>query len=119
MLNAVDQNYVVVLEDLVDDAVVASPSRPESFEFSEKRLAEPLRILGDRPQDRLECSGPHLLGQAMEMPESLGGDLDLVQRTVSDRVSQAQPLSLSRLGTRPAKRLHELVVAKDVEALLE
>ena len=103
MLNAVDEDDFLSLQDLVDDAVVATSGRPEAFEFSEEWLAEPLRIVGDRPQDRLERSGPHLLGQALEMPETLGGDLDLVHRPASDVVPQAQPLALGRLGTRTAQ----------------
>ena len=37
-----NQNALVVFEDLVDDAVTATPCRPETLEFANQRLAEPV-----------------------------------------------------------------------------
>ena len=119
MLHTVDDDDSVVLDNLVDDPVVASPSGPKTREFAEKRLAEPPRVGGDRSQDRLEGGGSHLLRQAFEMPEALWGDHYLVQPAASDVVSQAQPLTFSGLDTRSAQRLHELGVTENVEALLK
>lgn len=119
MLDPVDDDDLVILEDLVDDPVLAPSGGPEPFQFAEEWLAEPLRVAGDRPQDRLECGGPDLIGKAAEMPETFGCDLDLVQRTTSEVIRQPQPLALGGFGSRPTQRLHQFVVAKDVEAFLE
>jgi hypothetical protein len=100
MLPTVDDDDSVAFGGLVDDPVVASPSGPETLEFAQKRLAEPRRVGGDGSQDRFEGSGSHLPGQVFEMPEALGGDLDLVQQAASDAVSQAHPLAFRGLDAR-------------------
>jgi hypothetical protein len=41
MLHSVDENDLIVFEDLIDDAVCG----PETLERTDKRLAEPLRVL--------------------------------------------------------------------------
>jgi hypothetical protein len=38
MLHTVDQNNLLIFEDLVDDAVVATPRRPQTLEFTNERL---------------------------------------------------------------------------------
>jgi len=50
MQHPVDQDDVLLLEDLVDDPVVATPGRPKTFEFSQERLAEPPRMSAIGPR---------------------------------------------------------------------
>jgi len=97
MLHTVDDDDLVGLDDLVDDPVIASAGGAEAFELAEEGLAEPLRVGGDRSQDRFEGGGSHPLGQSMEMAETFGGDLDFVQVPASDVVPQPQPLAFGCL----------------------
>jgi hypothetical protein len=90
----VDQNDLVVFKDLVDDAIVATPRRPQTLKFTNQWLSEAVRILSDRPEDGFQCSVSHLLGKLVEMAETLSGDLDLVHPATSDVVLEAQPLAL-------------------------
>jgi hypothetical protein len=53
MLHTVDQNDLIVLEDLVDDAVVATSRRPQALESTNQRLAKSVRVLSDRSEDGL------------------------------------------------------------------
>jgi hypothetical protein len=62
MLHAVDQDGLFVLEDLIDDSIVAPSGRVQSFEFSEQRFPEALWVLCDGSENRCECCFPHLLG---------------------------------------------------------
>jgi hypothetical protein len=55
MLHTVDQNDLLVFEDLVDDAVATAAGGPKCFEFTDERLAEPGRVLSDRPEDGPQC----------------------------------------------------------------
>jgi hypothetical protein len=47
-----ESGRVLVLEDLVDDPVVATPRRPQAFEFAEEWLAESSGAVGDGSQGR-------------------------------------------------------------------
>jgi hypothetical protein len=94
VLHSVDQNDLVVIEDLVDDAIVATPRRPETLEFSNERLAEPARVLSDRTVYRLQSSVAHLLRELDEMTETLSRDLDLVHTATSDVIPETDPLAL-------------------------
>ncbi len=94
MLHTVDQNDLVVVEDLVDNAIVATPRRPKTFEFADERFAEPVRILSNRPEYRLQCSMAHLLGESIEMSETLCCDLDFVHPATSDVALEAYPFAL-------------------------
>ena len=86
MLHSVDQNDLVIFEDLVDDAVVATPRRPETLEFSDERLAESVRVVRNRAEDGFQCSVPYLLRELVEMAEALSRDLDPVHPATSDVV---------------------------------
>jgi len=114
-----DQNDLVVFEDLVDDAIVATPRRPETLEFTDERLAQPVRVLGDRPENGLQRSVPHLLRKSVEMLETLSRDLNLVHPVTSDMVPERHTLALLSLAARTPKRLLQIVVFEDIERLLK
>jgi hypothetical protein len=61
VLHAVDQNDLVVFKDLVDDAVVTTSRRPQALRFTNQRLAEPVRVFSDRPEDGLQGGVAHLV----------------------------------------------------------
>jgi len=86
VLHAVDQNNLLVFEDFVDDAVVASARRPEALELADERPAKAVRVVSDRSEDGLQASVSHLLRELVEMTETLSRDLDLVHATTSDVV---------------------------------
>jgi len=75
-----DQDRLVFLEDLVDDAVVTASGRVEALEFTHQWLPEPLRVLGDRPEDSLQSGVSDLVWEPDEVAQTLRGDVDLVQR---------------------------------------
>jgi hypothetical protein len=119
MLHTVDQNDLVVVEDLVDDAIVTAARRPESFDFTDHRLADPIRVVRNRPEDGLKSSVPHLVRELVETTETLSGDLDLVHAATSDVVLEPHTLALLSILARTAKRFHQLIVFQDVEGLFE
>jgi hypothetical protein len=119
MLHAVDQNDLLVFEDLVDDAIVAPSRRPETLEFANQRLAEPIRVLRDRTEDGLQCRVSHLVRELVEMPETLSRDLDLVHAAASDVVPETHPVALFSVSARTPKRIHELIVLEDVKGFLK
>jgi hypothetical protein len=114
VLHTVDQNDLVVFKDLVDNAIVATPRRPETLEFTDEWFAEPVRVLSDRTEDRLQGSVAHLLRELVEMAETLSRDLDLVHPATSDVVAETQTLALFSVPSRTPKRLHQLIVFEDV-----
>jgi len=114
-----DQDDLLVFEDLVDDAIVASSRRPQTLEFTNQRLAETVRVLSDRPEDGLQCGVAHLLRKLVEMTETLSRDLNLVHPATSDVVLETHSLALLSVATRTAKRLHQLIIFEDVEGLFE
>jgi hypothetical protein len=118
MLHTVDQNNFVV-EDLVDDAIVATPRRPEALEFSDEWLAESVRVLSDRTEDRLQSSVAHLLRESIEMTETLSRDLDLVHPATSDVILETHAVTLFSIPARTAKRLHQIVVLEDVQGFFK
>ena len=83
---------------------VDPPGGPEALDFADERLAESVRVVGERSQDRFESGGPDLLGQPAETPETLRRDLDPVQRPASDVILQPQPRAVRRLSARSAQR---------------
>jgi hypothetical protein len=118
-LHAVDQNNLLVFEDFVDDAVVASSRRPQTLELTDQWLAEPVRVLSDRSEDGFQCSVAHLVRKSVEMKEALSRDLDFVHAAASDVVLETQPLALLSVTPRTPKRLHELIILEDVEGLFK
>ena len=119
MLHTVDQNDLVVFEDLVDDAVVATSRRPKTLKFASERLAEPVRVLSNRSEDRLQCSVAHLLRKSIEMTETLSRDLDLVHPATSDVVLERHTIASLSVSARPSKRLHQIVVLEDVQGFFK
>lgn len=119
MVHTVDQNELVIFEDLVDDAIVATSRRPEALEFTDQRFAEPVRVLGDRPEDRLQRGVAHILRELVEMTEPLSRDLDLVHPATSDVVLETHTLAALGFVAGTPKRLHELIVFEDVESFFE
>jgi hypothetical protein len=47
-----DEELVVV--DRVDDAVLASPSRPVALQLEPQRVADPIRVVGERAMDKVD-----------------------------------------------------------------
>jgi hypothetical protein len=119
MLHAVDQNDLLVFKDLIDNAIVATRRWPETFEFADQRFAEPMRVLSDRSEDRLQGSVAHLLGELLEMAETLGCDLDLVHPATSDVILETDPLALFSVPAWPSKWLHQFIVFEDVAGFFE
>lgn len=78
VLDSVDQDDVFIVEDLVDDAVVAAAGGTKTVELADQRLSQPPRVVGDGPEDRLESSLAYLGRQAVEMAQTLSRDLDVV-----------------------------------------
>jgi hypothetical protein len=115
VLHSVDQDDLIVFEDLVDDAVVATPRRPQSLEFTDQRLAESARVLSDRTEDGLQRRVAHLLREFVEMAETLSRNLDLVHPATSDVILQTHAVTFFSIPARTPKRLHQLVVFEEVE----
>ena len=67
MLDSVNQDGLIVIEALVDDAVVAAAGGSETVEFADERFSEPLRILNKWAEDGLQGSVSNLVGQSVEM----------------------------------------------------
>ena len=67
MLYTMNQNNLFFFEDLVDDAVVTAAGRPKPFEFTDQRLFKPVRVLNDRPEDGLQSSVPHVVGETVKV----------------------------------------------------
>lgn len=93
VLDSVDDNGGLRFEDLVDDAVVAASRRAKTLEFAYERFAEPLGVFGDRAEDGLQCGASHLVGESVQMTQTLGSDLDLVHEVASDVIAETQPLT--------------------------
>ncbi len=119
VLHAVDQNDPVGFENLVDGAVVATSRGSEILEFTNERLPEPVRVVSDRPEDGLQSSISYLLGEPVEMMETLRRDPNFVHSSASNVVLEPQPLALFRVSSRPPKRLHEFIVSEDVKGFFE
>ncbi len=119
MLHTVDQNDLVVFEDLVDDAIVAASRRPKTLEFANQRLAKSVWVLSNRSEDGLQRCVAHLLGELVEMTETLGRDLNLVHAAALDVVLERQPLALFSIAARTPKRDHELIVFEDIEGFFK
>ena len=49
VLDPVNHHHLVVFRDCVDDAIVASPGRPEPLELTNERLPQPAWVLGRWP----------------------------------------------------------------------
>ena len=84
VLNPVDDGEPLVLVDLVDDAVVTTAGDSEPFEAAHERLAEPLRVLGERACDGLGDGGEEFLGKPVERSSAFGGDPEVVRPVDSD-----------------------------------
>lgn len=94
MLHSVNQNDVGLIEDLVDDPIVSASSRIEALQFADQWLPEAMWALGDRAEDRLERGVSYLVGEPVEVAETLGRDLDFVHGGVLNVVAQAQAFDL-------------------------
>jgi hypothetical protein len=82
MRRAMDQDDALLLQDLVHDPEVPAPRRVEILELAAKRLAGPLRVEGDRIEDRCEDRGAHLFRQPIEVAARLGRRLDGVRLSI-------------------------------------
>ena len=54
MFDPENVDELLVIVDLIDDAIGAAPSRPESGEFSLKRMSNLSRVLAQRPEQELD-----------------------------------------------------------------
>ena len=97
MLYAMDQDDLVVLDDLIDDPVVPSPSRVQSFELSQQGLPQPVRVVCDWAENRCECCLSYLLGQQVQVLKTLGCDFDLIHVRSLDMFLERQLLTASCL----------------------
>jgi hypothetical protein len=61
MLHAMDQNDLFVFDDLIDDSVVATSGRVQTFQLPKERLPEALWVLRYRTEDRSKCCFSYLL----------------------------------------------------------
>ncbi len=84
---------MLVLEDLVDDAVVTASCRAESLEFTDQWFSKPSGVVGDGPEDSRQGSIPNLVGELVEMAQTLRRDFDLVHGAVSDVVAETKSLA--------------------------
>ena len=90
-----DKDDATRFVDLVDNAELSPASRVEPFELALERLAGSPGILGNRAQDRFHDRGSDFVGQAVEVPETLRRDLNLVGHL--HLILEAEPLSLGCL----------------------
>jgi hypothetical protein len=96
-----DQDDLFLFKDLIDDAVIAPPRRPESSELTDERLSESVWILSNRSEDRLHGRMMDLLRKSTEVTEALGSDLDFVHALASDMVSESHPPAPLSIAPRP------------------
>jgi len=119
VLYPVDDNRKLIFVDLVDDAIVTASCGTQTLEFAHQPLAESLRVVGYWPQDSFQRRDLHLVRQAVEMSQTLGSDLDLIQPVCSDLIAQMLRLAFGRFASRPSQRLHKFFVSGDIERFLE
>ena len=117
MLNAVDQHDLCVVVDLVDDPVIPAPSRPQSRQRANKRLADSARVLGKSAQHQRHGSVADFGRQLVKVSQAFGSDVDVVQ--ASAVVAHPDAFASRRLLARSLNGRHELGVAQDLEGLLE
>jgi len=99
MLNAVDQDDLVVLDDLIDDPVVPASSRVQSLELSYKWLPQPVRVVCDWAENCCECCFSHVLWKPVQMSKTFGCDLDLVHVRFLCVILERKLLTASSLVT--------------------
>ena len=67
MFDAKDVDEPLVIVDLVDHAIGAAPSRPESSEFTLEWMSDPVAVLAERTDQELDdCSG-HTIRKSREL----------------------------------------------------
>jgi len=67
-----------VLNDGVDDPVVAAASRVQANQLITKGFANPERVPDERAEDELDAGRRDLFRQPLQIAGSTSGDLDLV-----------------------------------------
>ena len=97
MLHAMDQNDLFVFDDLIDDSVVATSGRVQTFQLPKERLPGALSVFHNRTEDRSKCRFSYLLRQPVQVPKTLGCDLDLIHTRSLDVVFESQCLPASGL----------------------
>lgn len=98
MLNAVNDDYLVFLDDLVDDPVVPTSSRVESLQFACEGLAQLVGVLSDGPKDGRNSGVTNLVRKPVEVSQAFRCDLDVVHAVMSHMVLQRHGLTACRLG---------------------
>lgn len=78
-----------------------------------------MRLIGEGTEHELDGRGPDLLGESVEMTETLAGDVDLIGRDNSDLVAQPMTFAAGGLMVRSPDGVGELAVAQDVERLFQ
>lgn len=96
----IDRPRVVI--DLVDDAVRPAPSRPESGEFSLKRMSNLLRVLAQRPEQELDDCSSNAFWESSELsfsgrcdsqsPGLVGHSLTLENAGAPDQIDTEDPI---------------------------
>lgn len=80
MFDRQDENHAVLFVDPVDDSEIAPGCGVASFKFEPKRMANPMRIIGERSIDELDRSSGGLLGDPCEGPARRSSPVDLERR---------------------------------------
>ncbi len=86
MLDPVDYDESLVVIDLEDDPVVAAAGGSETLKSADKRLADPVGVLGEWARNGCGDSGTHLLGEPVETAGTFGCDLEVVHPVDSEEI---------------------------------
>lgn len=92
VVDPVDHHHMVVVEDLMDDAVVAASRCVGAHEVPDEGLADPSRVVSQRSVDELEHRGGLARRSAAEISDCAGGELDPV-RHASRPLGNAEPFA--------------------------
>ena len=74
VLNPMHDNGLRVVNDFVDDPIVASARRVEAVEFPDQLLAESLWVFSNRPRQRAERRVTNFHREAVEVSKTFGRD---------------------------------------------
>lgn len=90
MLDRDDQYGDRSVVDRVEDPVLSTASRVNAFQGSAQRLAHPVRVVGECPEDELDASGGHRLRQSrVEGTTGRGPERDAIGHGSSGTVRPA------------------------------
>jgi len=111
------ENDVCLIVDLEDHPELTPSSRVQPFKLASEGLPRSMRVLCDRPEDRLDDRRSNLRREPVEVPEALRRDLDLVHEL--DVVLEPNSLAFRRLAPGRADGLDERLIPQDLDGFLE